>query len=163
MKEIATVTARLCSIRYTLLIGDGVITVSGYHDEPDYGAEIQADFEKFKQGAAADHIFKFMNFEQMNHIEAGVLDRVARLNPEIFAELDDFSARSSSFFDRTILRFDREVQFYRRLYRPYAPHQQRWIGVLLSACVSGNQGNPGDGRLTILLWPKCLSIRNCRW
>ena len=112
LREIATVAARLCSIRYTLLIGDGVITVSGFHDEPDYGAEIQADFEKFKQGAAANHIFKFMNFEQMNHIEAGVLDRVARLNPEIFAELDDFAARSSSFFDPIILRFDREVQFY---------------------------------------------------
>jgi len=112
LQEIATLKAKLSSVRYTLLIGDGVITVSGYHDEPDYGAEIQADFEKFKQGAAADHIFKFLNFEQMNHIQAGVLDRVARLNPEIFAELDGFSARSSGFFDPTVLRFDREVQFY---------------------------------------------------
>jgi DNA mismatch repair protein MutS len=129
-KEIATVTARLCSIRYTLLIGDGVITVSAYHDEPDYGAEIQADFEKFKQGAAADHIFKFMNFEQMNHIEAGVLDRVARLNPEIFAELDDFSARSSSFFDPTILRFDREVQFY----VAYIAHMRRISSAGLAFC-----------------------------
>lgn len=130
LKEIATVTARLCSIRYTLLIGDGVITVSGYHDEPDYGAKIQADFEKFKQGSAADHIFKFMNFEQMNHIEAGVLDRVARLNPEIFAELDDFSARSSSFFDRTILRFDREVQFY----VAYIAHTRRISRAGLAFC-----------------------------
>jgi DNA mismatch repair protein MutS len=129
-KEIATVTARLSSIRYTLLIGDGVITVSAYHDEPDYGAEIQADFEKFKQGAAADHIFKFMNFEQMNHIEAGVLDRVARLNPEIFAELDDFSARSSGFFDPTILRFDREVQFY----VAYIAHMRRISSARLAFC-----------------------------
>lgn len=111
-REVANVTARLCSIRYTLLIGDGVVTVSGYHDEPDYGVEIQADFEKFKQGAAADHIFKFRDFEQMNHIEAGVLDRVARLNPEIFAELDELAARSGSLFDPVVLRFDREVQFY---------------------------------------------------
>ena len=112
MNEIATLNAKLSSIRYTLLIGDSVITVSAYHEEPDYGAEIQADFEKFKQGAVKDHIFKFRDFDQMNHIEAGVLDRVARLNPDIFAELDDFSARSNSFFHPTILRFDREVQFY---------------------------------------------------
>jgi DNA mismatch repair protein MutS len=130
LKEIATVIARLCSIRYTLLIGDGVITVSSYHREPDYGAEIQADFEKFKQGAAADHIFKFRDFEQMNHIEAGVLDRVARLNPEIFAELDNFSARSSSFFDRTILRFDREVQFY----IAYIAHMRRISSAGLAFC-----------------------------
>jgi DNA mismatch repair protein MutS len=110
--EIATLKARLSSIRYTLLIGDSVITVSACHGEPDYGAEILADFERFKQGAAKDHIFKFADFEQMNHIEAGVLDRVARLNPAAFAELDNFSARSKSFFDPTVLRFDREVQFY---------------------------------------------------
>ena len=130
VKEIATITARLCSIRYTLLIGDGVITVCNYHDEPDYGAEIQADFEKFKQGAAADHIFKFRDFDQMNHIEAGVLDRVARLNPEIFAELDDFSARSSGFFDPTILRFDREVQFY----IAYIAHMRRISSAGLAFC-----------------------------
>ena len=112
LNEIATLKAKLSSIRYTLLIGAGVITVSGYHEETDYGVEIQADFEKFKQGAAADHIFKFRDFEQMNHIEAGVLDRVALLYPDIFAELDDFAARSKKFFDPTILRFDREVQFY---------------------------------------------------
>jgi DNA mismatch repair protein MutS len=110
--EIAALKARLSSIRYTLLIGDSAITVSAYHDEPDYGAELQADFEKFKQGAVKDHIFKFGEFEQMNHIEAGVLDRVALLNPAVFAELDDFAARSASFFHPTVLRFDREVQFY---------------------------------------------------
>jgi hypothetical protein len=130
LSEIATLKGKLASIRYSLLIGDGVITVSDHHDEPDYGAEIRADFEKFKQGAAGDHIFKFRDFEQMNHIEAGVIDRVALLNPEIFAELDGFSARSSSFFDRTILRFDREVQFY----VAYIAHTRRFTDAGLRFC-----------------------------
>lgn len=130
LSEIATLKAKLSSVHYTLLIGDGVVTVSAYHDELDYGAEIQADFEKFKQGAAADHIFKFRDFEQMNHIEAGVLDRVARLNPEIFAELDNFAARSNSFFHATILRFDREVQFY----VSYIGHMRRIRGAGLAFC-----------------------------
>jgi DNA mismatch repair protein MutS len=112
LNEIATLKAKLSSIRYALLIGDGVIMVSAYHDEPDYGAEIQVDFEKFEQGAVSDHNFKFSDFTQMNHIEAAVLDRVARLYPDIFSELDEFAARSNDFFDQTILRFDREVQFY---------------------------------------------------
>jgi len=130
LNEIATLKAKLSSTRYTLLIGAGVITVSGYHDEPDYGVEIHADFEKFKQGGAADHIFKFRDFEQMNHIEAGVLERVARLYPDIFAELDDFAGRSKIFFDPTILRFDREVQFY----VAYIAHMRHIGGTGLKFC-----------------------------
>ncbi len=130
LNEIAALKTKLSSIHYSLLIGDGVVTVSGYHDEPDYGGEIQADFEKFKLGAAADHIFKFGNFEQMNHIEAGVLDRVARLNAEIFAELDEFAARSNQFFDPIILRFDREVQFY----VSYIAHMRHIRGTGLRFC-----------------------------
>lgn len=128
LNQIATLKAKLSSIRYTLLIGNGAITVSAYHDEPDYGAEIQTDFEKFKQGAVSDHIFKFNDL--MNHIEAGVLDRVARLYPDIFSELDEFAARSSNFFDPTILRFDREVQFY----VSYITHMRRISGAGLKFC-----------------------------
>ena len=66
----------------------------------------------------------------MNHIEAGVLDRVARLYPDIFSELDEFTARSSNFFDRTILRFDREVQFY----VSYIAHMRCISGAGLKFC-----------------------------
>ncbi len=104
--------ANLASIRYNLLIGYSFVTVSAYRSEADYGAEIQSDFEKFRQGAASDHLFKFNDFPQMNHIEAGVLERVARLFPETFAELESFIARNDNFFDSTISRFDREIQFY---------------------------------------------------
>jgi DNA mismatch repair protein MutS len=130
LSEIAALREKLSSICYTLLIGDGAITISAHHDESDYGAEIQADFEKFKQGAAGDHIFKFRDFEQMNHIEAGVLDRIAWLNPAIFAQLDDLSARSSSLFDRTVLRFDREAQFY----VAYIAHMRHFTGDGLTFC-----------------------------
>ena len=123
--EIAALKAKLASVRYKLAIGASVITVSAYNDEPDYGDEILADFEKFEQGAAADHRFKFNDFPQMNHIEAGVLDRVALLYPDIFAELDSFFARNINFFDPTIERFDREVQFY----LAYIAHMRR-IGAL---------------------------------
>jgi DNA mismatch repair protein MutS len=104
--------ANLASIRYNLLIGYSFVTVSAYRGEADYGAEIQSDFEKFRQGAASDHLFKFNEFPQMNHIEAGVLERVTRLFPQTFAELESFIARNVNFFDATISRFDREVQFY---------------------------------------------------
>jgi DNA mismatch repair protein MutS len=110
--DAAAIKARLASLRYTMLIGNSSITVAAYDGAPDYGAEIQADFEKFRQGAAADHIFKFNDSDQMNHIEAGVLERVARLFPEPFAELEAYVLRSASFLDPVVARFDREIQFY---------------------------------------------------
>ena len=113
-----------------MLIGSGFVTVSAYRDEADYGAEIQSDFEKFRQGAAADHVFKFSDFPQMNHIEAGVLDRVARLFPETFAELESFIERSADFLDPTISRFDREIQFY----VAYLTHMRRMTGAGLPFC-----------------------------
>ncbi len=110
--DAAAIKARLASLRYTMLIGNSSITVAAYDGAPDYGAEIQADFEKFRQGAAADHNFKFGDYDQMNHIEAGVLERVARLFPEPFAELEAYIARSAKFLDPVVARFDREIQFY---------------------------------------------------
>ena len=126
----AALREKLDGVRYTVRIRDSVITVTAFQDEPDYGAEIQADFDKFKQGAAADHVFKFSDFEQMNHIEAGVLDRVALLCPEVFAELDAFISRNGSFFDATIARFDREAQFY----LAYIAHMRRISGSGLAFC-----------------------------
>ena len=59
LADVDALRSRLASIRYRLTIGLGFVTVSTYRGEADYGAEIQADFEKFRQGAAADHAFTF--------------------------------------------------------------------------------------------------------
>ncbi len=112
IENAAALKADLASIRYSLLIGYSFVTVSAYRSEADYGAEIQSDFEKFRQSAASEHLFKFNEFPQMNHIEAGVLERVTRLFPETFAALENFVARNVNFFDAAISRFDREIQFY---------------------------------------------------
>ncbi|HZZ60614.1 MAG TPA: DNA mismatch repair protein MutS [Roseiarcus sp.] len=128
--DAASIKAKLASIRYTMLIAGSSITVAAYDGAPDYGAEIQADFEKFRQGAAADHIFKFNDFDQMNHIEAGVLERVARLFPEPFAELEAYVSRNAGFLDPVVSRFDREIQFY----VAYLAHVRRIGGAGLPFC-----------------------------
>jgi hypothetical protein len=112
LADAAAVSAKLAEIRYTLLIRGGSVTVARYLEQTDYESEIEEDFSRFKQGEVARHVFKFANFVQMNHIEAGILDRVAKLFPQAFTALDEFGAQHDGFVDPTIAQFDREAQFY---------------------------------------------------
>ncbi len=98
--------------RYALLIDGKRITVRRYEPEPDYGADVLETFEKFRQGSSKEYRFDFRFIAEMNHVEAAILDRVARLYPEVFSALADFSFRHRDFLDPVMARFDREVQFY---------------------------------------------------
>ncbi len=83
-----------------------------------------ATFAKFRQGAVKDYRVKFSNYPEMNHVEAAVLDLVARLYPEIFAALDGFCARHRDYLDSTVAAFDRDVQFY-LAYRDFTGRLER--------------------------------------
>ncbi len=111
--EAKCISDQLSHVRYSILIREASFTVKNLQDEPDYSAEVEATFAKFKQGAATDYRSKFSDApEDMNHIEAKVLQLVARLNPEPFAHLLAFCARQVEFLDKVIVKFDRDVQFY---------------------------------------------------
>jgi DNA mismatch repair protein MutS len=59
-----------------------------------------------------DYLVSFQDHPHMSHVEARILDLVARLYPDVFAELDDYAARNRDYLDAVIGSFDREVQFY---------------------------------------------------
>jgi DNA mismatch repair protein MutS len=100
-------------VKYCVLIHDNAFTVRGYKSEKDYSAEIEETFEKFKQGAVTDYRVKYRaSPEDMNHIEAKILEFVANLYPELFSRLDEFCERHAHFIDETIAGFDREIHFY---------------------------------------------------
>jgi DNA mismatch repair protein MutS len=103
---------QLAGIRYCLKIRDSRIRVTRYDGEADYSADVTASFEKFKQGTVQDYRATFHNLMDMNHVEAGILDLVAQLHPEIFATLGGFCERQRGYLDRKVAVFDREVQFY---------------------------------------------------
>jgi len=104
--------AALSQIRYTMRIRGSRVEVSRYQGEADYSAEVLATFERFKQGAARDYRIGYRSQPGMNHVAAQILDLVARLFPEEFTALADYSRRHASFLDEGIRRADAELQFY---------------------------------------------------
>jgi DNA mismatch repair ATPase MutS len=48
----------------------------------------------------------------MNHVEANILDLVAKFYPDVFLHLDKFQKDHANYLDTTIVRFDQEIQFY---------------------------------------------------
>ncbi len=104
--------AELTAVKYCLLIRSNQVQVRQYEAETDYSAEVEETFEKFKQGAVEDYRVEFPTGPDMNHVEAGILDLVARLYSDTFSALDDYCARNSAYLDGTIGAFDREIQFY---------------------------------------------------
>ena len=91
---------------------DARVLVRRYENEPDYSADVAATFARFAQGAAKSYLVEFSEYTEMNHVEAAILNRVARLHPAVFAELTEYCERHRDYCDRKIAEFDREIQFY---------------------------------------------------
>lgn len=125
------VRADLGAIRFRLTVGGTKVRVSRYEDEPDYSEEVLATFDKFRQAdTPAEPMWFDFSPGWMNHVEAAVLERVALLHPDVFAELDRFGDRHDHFLDDTVTRFDREIQFY----LGYVDHMHRLTGRGLRFC-----------------------------
>ncbi len=102
----------LVGVTYCVYIRGNRVSVSKYGGESDYSAEVEETFAKFQQGAVKDYRVKFSDWPDMNHVEARVLELVARLYPDVFLALDQYCARHRNYLDDTVGAFDREVQFY---------------------------------------------------
>ncbi len=112
LAEAQKVKGGLLGVKYCVNIRSGRVKVCKYEGETDYSVEVEQTFEKFKQGVVKDYQVNLEQGSGMNHIEAQILDFVARLYPERFAALDQFCVAHSQFVDETIRVFDREIQFY---------------------------------------------------
>ncbi len=112
-EEVSRLKSDLENVKYRIIIQDNSFTVQNYEPGVDYSSEIEATFEKFKQGAVKNYLVKYdLVSQDMNHIEAQILDFVAMLNSDVFSRLEYFTNRNKNFIDETISVFDREIHFY---------------------------------------------------
>jgi DNA mismatch repair protein MutS len=112
VRETEAVRVGLQEVKYSVHIQSARVTVDQNDTGGDYSQEVLATFEKFRQTDPRSHRLKVPASIEMNHIEAQILDLVAKLHPEIFAHLDEYCSRFSNYCHEVIARFDREVQFY---------------------------------------------------
>ncbi len=110
--EARQVKQALAAITYCVIIEAGRLKVKRWEGETDYSMEIEAAFVRFRQHDVPDYLVKPPERSGMSHIEAKILEFVARLYPEPFAALDNFCERYQQFLDPTIALFEQEIQFY---------------------------------------------------
>jgi DNA mismatch repair ATPase MutS len=112
LTETETLKAALSTVKYCLLIQGNCVTVRKYEPAIDYSTDVEETFDRFKQGAIKDYKKKFYSSVDMNHIEAQILELVAKLYPNIFFDLDNYCTRNSYYLNSVISIFEREIQFY---------------------------------------------------
>ncbi len=113
-REVTRLEDSLGQVRYALHIKGGRITISAAERGADYSQQVLATFAKFADASPAQelHRFKVPALLEADHVEAGILERVALLFPDTFGLLTAFFAHRQDCFDQVVSRFDREVQFY---------------------------------------------------
>jgi hypothetical protein len=110
--EAGGLAEKLGKIRYGIHIRGGTVNVYPSADLPDYGAEIRATFERFRQANPKDYSHTFSDGAEMDHVEGRVLEGVAQLHRDVFDAVAQFHASNKDFAEPKVVNFDRQVQFY---------------------------------------------------
>ena len=109
-----SVSAQLGSLSYSLLVKSNSVTVSDADasDNGEYTSRVEKLFSRFGKDETKVYGLQLSPVSGMSHVEAQILERVAKLNPEAFAALSSFNSKYVNFIDEKIARFEREIQFY---------------------------------------------------
>ena len=139
LAETTKLKSDLSTVKYTLDIGGGSITVRKYGSQIDYAADVEGTFHRFQQGAVKDYKAKFNEYPQLNHVEAAVMERAARLYSGIFTHLHMYCENNSTSLDQVIKNFDREIQFYVSYLEYLAPLRHAGLSFCYPTLSSGSK------------------------
>lgn len=106
------ILAALKKVKYNIHIQELTVRVLPYQPQPDYTDETERLYDKFRVAGVKDYSKEYPFTTDMNDAEAKILKGVATLHPELFQSLCDFFSTYQDFSDKTVLAFDREIQFY---------------------------------------------------
>jgi DNA mismatch repair protein MutS len=110
--ETRSCVSALGRVRYCIRVRGPRVEVSRYEGEADYSAAVLKTFERFQQDEPNNYLIRYRTQPGMNHVTAQITERVARLFPEEFTALADYSRRHAAFADEGIRQADRELRFY---------------------------------------------------
>lgn len=102
----------LDGVRYCTRVRGGTVEVSRYQGQGDYSEEIEDTFKRFRQGRVKDYRIGYRSPPALGHVGSSILERVARLFPAEFDQLDAFCRRHSRFQSDQVVQLDFELGFY---------------------------------------------------
>ena len=128
-RESESLSARLSELRYVLIVSGRRVTVRDVGSDVPVRDVIEKVFGRFIEGAASEVDARAYEPGGMTRVQAEIVERLARLYPEPFGELERFAARGDPFPDPVLERFDREVGFYLDVLAYLEPLRQAGLSV----------------------------------
>lgn len=124
--------AALAKVEFAVLVRGPRVTVGDYDGEPDYGAVVTAVFDRLRDGAGEPVSARLSPAgAEMDHVEAQIVGLVARLHPELFADLEQFCLRHEDFVDRTLAQVAADLVFFLAVDHFYGPLRAAGLGACL--------------------------------
>lgn len=112
IKETQILKNNFSKIKYCMLIDSNAISIRTYDEELDHTEQIENLFERFKQTSKKDISKTYTTYRFAEHVDIGILNLIARLFPDEFKQLDIFCDSFRTCFEKKILEFSGEIQFY---------------------------------------------------
>jgi len=136
----ARVEAGLAEARYAVWLRGPKITVAPPGDEPDLQQLVLETFERFRQQSRAAHGRSVSAGPDLDHVQAQILDRVALLLPDLFADAAALAdAAAAQVPDPTITAVSDELAVYVAYLDLVAPAERAGLPTCLPEVSSGSK------------------------